>query len=152
MTAVISTDRPKSVRNRCVIELFGGVFFVVTLLFGLLSGCRVFLSQDWVRSLPFSFKIKLIDGPIVAEFNYKLFNHLFCDQFFLSIWKIASPLCTMCTGTNENTKHLIFEWVNIQNLWKILCSAIKFDIQSKHIVIGLCLEYNEKVSIFNKMI
>ena len=27
-------DFPKSVRNRCVIEVFGGVFYVVTLLFG----------------------------------------------------------------------------------------------------------------------
>ena len=34
MTAVTPTDRPKSVRNRCVIEVFGGVFYVVTLLFG----------------------------------------------------------------------------------------------------------------------
>ena len=34
MTAVTPTDRPKSVRNCCVIKVFGGVFFyVVTLLF-----------------------------------------------------------------------------------------------------------------------
>ena len=26
MTVVTQTDRPKSVRNRCVIEVFGGVF------------------------------------------------------------------------------------------------------------------------------
>ena len=29
------TDRPKSVRNRCVIEGISGVFCVVTLLFGI---------------------------------------------------------------------------------------------------------------------
>ena len=33
MTAVTPTDRPKSVQNRCVIQVFGGVFYVVTLLF-----------------------------------------------------------------------------------------------------------------------
>ena len=33
VTAVTPTDRPKSVRNRCVIEVFGGFFHVVTLLF-----------------------------------------------------------------------------------------------------------------------
>ena len=33
MTAVTPTDLPKSVRNRCVIEVFGSVFYVVTLLF-----------------------------------------------------------------------------------------------------------------------
>ena len=32
VTAVTPTDRPKSVRNRCVIEVFGGVFYVVTFL------------------------------------------------------------------------------------------------------------------------
>ena len=31
MAVVTPTDRPKSVRNRCVIELFGGVVCVVTL-------------------------------------------------------------------------------------------------------------------------
>ena len=33
MAVVTPTDRPKSVRNRCVIELFCGVVFVVTLPF-----------------------------------------------------------------------------------------------------------------------
>ena len=28
VTAVIPTDRPKSVRNRCVIKVFGGVFML----------------------------------------------------------------------------------------------------------------------------
>ena len=28
MTAVTPTDRPKSVRNRCVIKVFGGVFLL----------------------------------------------------------------------------------------------------------------------------
>ena len=41
LTAVTSTDRPKSVCNRCVIEGFGGVF-VVTTLFGFFFGCRGF--------------------------------------------------------------------------------------------------------------
>ena len=29
VTVVTPTDRPKSVRNRCVIELFGGVFVLL---------------------------------------------------------------------------------------------------------------------------
>ena len=33
VTAVTPTDRPKSVCNRCVIEVFGGVFYVFTMLF-----------------------------------------------------------------------------------------------------------------------
>ena len=97
-------------------------------------------------------KIKLIDDPLVSEFNYKLLNNLLCNRLFLSKWKNTSPLCTMCPDTIENTKHLIFECLNIQNIWKILSAAIRFDIQWKHIVIGFCLEYNEKVSIFNNII
>ena len=39
---VTLTDRPKSARNRCVIEVFGGVFCVVTLLLGFSCRCRGF--------------------------------------------------------------------------------------------------------------
>ena len=37
---VTATDSPKLVRNRCVIEVFGGVFCVLKLLFGFFSACR----------------------------------------------------------------------------------------------------------------
>ena len=40
--AVTPTDRPKSVCNRCVIEVFGGVFCVVTLLLGFFRRWRGF--------------------------------------------------------------------------------------------------------------
>ena len=39
---VTPTDRPLSVRNRCVIEVLGGVVCVVTLLFGLFCRFRGF--------------------------------------------------------------------------------------------------------------
>ena len=39
VTAITPTDRPKSVRNCCVIEVFGGVFYVVTMLFGIFCVC-----------------------------------------------------------------------------------------------------------------
>ena len=45
MTAVTPTDRPKSVRNRYVIKVFGGVFYVVTLLFVFFFGCRGFFHR-----------------------------------------------------------------------------------------------------------
>ena len=68
MTAVTPTDRPKSVRYRCVIEVFGGVFYVVTMLFGFFCGCMgvchrtesdlfLFVLQGLVYSMPqYSFK------------------------------------------------------------------------------------------------
>ena len=41
---VTPNERPKSVRNRCVIEVFGGVF-VVTLLLGFFCGCSGFCQR-----------------------------------------------------------------------------------------------------------
>ena len=50
VTAVIPTDRPKSVRNCCVIELFCGVFLLLWLrAFSVVKGC---LSYSCIRSLP----------------------------------------------------------------------------------------------------
>ena len=39
VTSVTPTDRPKSVRNRCVIKVFWWRFYVVTMLFGISCGC-----------------------------------------------------------------------------------------------------------------
>ena len=96
-------------------------------------------------------KIKLVDDPIVAEFNYKLLNNLLNNRLYLSKWKHTSPFCNTCPGIIENTRHLIFECANVQNIWKILGVIINFDIQWKHVVIGFCLESNEKVSILNNI-
>ena len=52
MTVVSSTDRPKSVRNRCVMEVFGGIL-CCPLVFEFSVGIGV-LSKDWVRSPSFS--------------------------------------------------------------------------------------------------
>ena len=43
MAVVTPTDRPKSVRNRCVIELFCGVVCVVTLPFDISVGVGAFV-------------------------------------------------------------------------------------------------------------
>ena len=44
LVAVAQTDRPKSVCNRCVIKVFGGVLCVVTLLFGFSVSVRAFVT------------------------------------------------------------------------------------------------------------
>ena len=41
VAVVTPSNRPKSVRNRCVIEIFGGVF-VLMLLPGFFCGCKGF--------------------------------------------------------------------------------------------------------------
>ena len=48
MAVVTPIDRPKSIRNRCVIEHFGGVFAFFTLLFRIV----------WYRGLAMSLHLK----------------------------------------------------------------------------------------------
>ena len=43
MTAVTQTDRPKSVRNSCEIEVLGSVFNVVTFVFGFFCDVGAFV-------------------------------------------------------------------------------------------------------------
>ena len=52
MTVVTPTDRPKSVRNYCVIEIFGGVFVLsLCCIFVIFRWCKGFSTLDLVRSL-----------------------------------------------------------------------------------------------------
>ena len=44
MTAVTPTDRPKSVRNRCVIKVFGGVFMLSRCFLDCSVGVGVFFT------------------------------------------------------------------------------------------------------------
>ena len=55
VAVVTSTDRPKSVRNRCLIELFCGVVCVFTLPFWHFRGCRGFCHRTESDLLLFVF-------------------------------------------------------------------------------------------------
>ena len=53
MVVVAPPDSPKVVRDRCVIEVVGGVFFFVTLLFGFFWECRGFFHGTESDLFPF---------------------------------------------------------------------------------------------------
>ena len=53
LVAVVTPTDPKSVRNRCVVEVFGGVFVLSRCFWDFSVGVGSFVI-DWVRSLPFS--------------------------------------------------------------------------------------------------
>ena len=57
---VTPTDCPTSVCNCCVIEVFGGVFCVVTLLFGFFCRCRGFSHRIESDIFLFLFIIKTL--------------------------------------------------------------------------------------------
>ena len=69
MTVVSPTDRPKSVRNRCVIDVFGGVF-VLSHCFLDLSVGEGALSLYSVRSLPFSLSINRMSDSTSTIKNF----------------------------------------------------------------------------------
>ena len=80
VAVVTPTDRPKSVRNRCVIEVFGGgVFCVDTLRFGISVGVGVF--------------VKGLSQIFFSTCTYILMNifvlYLSTDQWF--IWYANVP-------------------------------------------------------------
>ena len=65
---VTPNDRPKSVRNRCVIENFGGVLVLPRcfLIFSVIVGL---LSLDWVRSRPFFLQFFQYGMPFARSIN-----------------------------------------------------------------------------------
>ena len=67
MTVVTPTDRPKSVRNRCVIEVFGGVFVssFSFRIFWWYRGFDIGLSQ-------ISFFFSLLIQTAIKEFSWTL--------------------------------------------------------------------------------
>ena len=69
LVVVIPTDRPKSVRSRCVIERFDDVF-VLSLKFKFLI-VWVLLSPDWVRYFPFSLYNMLIQKYLTECYKDK---------------------------------------------------------------------------------
>ena len=60
MTAVTPTERPKSVRNRCVIEVLVAIFYVVKLLFGFFCECRGFCHRIESDLFPFLLMLRLM--------------------------------------------------------------------------------------------
>ena len=93
MALVTSTDRPKSVRNRCLIELFCGVVCVVTLPFWHFFWCRGFCHRT--ESDLFLFLLATSEMP----------NHIstsFCCWWgWLIIWWFLSILGHRIKGQGQ---------------------------------------------------
>ena len=79
VTVVTPTDRPKSVRNRCVIGYFGCVFCVVTLLFGFFWRFRAFIIELSQISSFFSYKDPKY-GLNIIFYNRRQYS-VFCILF-----------------------------------------------------------------------
>ena len=90
LAVVTPTDRPKSVRIRCLIELFCGVVCVVTLPFWHFCWCRGFCHRTVSDLLLFVFK-----PDRVSYSAYVLFLNLFHHICFICLPQTWS--CVVCT-------------------------------------------------------
>ena len=98
-------------------------------------------------------KIKHISDPNIAEFNYKLLHNILNNNYLVSKWKPNFDMnCRFCHAQIENTKHLIYECDNEQNIWFVLGDIYGFRIQWKHVVVGFYLEDNMKIRLLNFII
>ena len=108
MTVVAQYDRPKLVRNRCVIERF-----VASLCYFdyALYVVYVYLSYDGVRSLPFSLKKKWKD-PGIGDYHLKYFfsniipwTKIYLILIFLRMKDIIARMTATCPFSNlrQNT-------------------------------------------------
>ena len=82
MTAVTPTDRPKSVRNSCVIKVFGGVFMLSRCFLDCSVGVGVFVTGLSQISSFFSLYIK---PPAIVKVNL-LFHELLPFTFKFRFW------------------------------------------------------------------
>lgn len=73
-------------------------------------------------------KNKNIKDKALAEFNYKLLNNLLCNNLLVSKWN--KNITAKCKQYNEieNSKHLIFDCVNVEQNWKAASECLNFDI------------------------
>ena len=84
----------------------------------------------------YSCKIKDFKDKHIAEFSYKLFNNILCNNAYVSKWKKdIKNECTHCKQI-ETIKHLIYECDNVKNIWNIVSSYLSFEVKWKHIVVG----------------
>ena len=86
VAVVTPTDRPKSVRNRCLIELFCGVVFVVALPFWHFCWCRGFCHRTGSDLLLF-----VLTNSKVSYKSRVCFQHAKHVQTFYLIWYCLVP-------------------------------------------------------------
>ena len=107
--------------------------------------------EDWIDI--YSCKISSPVDKKISEFNYKLLNNILCNNFFLKKCKLTdSDLCIHCNNCVENSKHLIFECILVQNIWEFISQILHFTIRWKHIIVGFYHEKNSKTCFYNDFI
>ena len=94
-------------------------------------------------------KVKKMNVKKLAEFNYKLLNGtLPCGQILCKWIGNISSNCTVC-GVTEDHKHMLFECVKVNYIWKLFSNCCGIDVQWKHIIIGYYENLNKATRYVN---
>ena len=93
VAVVTPTERPKSVRDRCLIELFCGVVCAFTLPFWHFRGCWGFCHRTESDLLLFVFKFCLHASKLVIV-SFFVSDHRFCARFAAILCRKKKNLCT----------------------------------------------------------
>ena len=77
-TAIVTpTDRPKSVRSRCVIEVFGGVFVLSRCFFVFFCRCRGFCHRTESDLFLFLIQTPLVSVDLIGKKNQVILELFF---------------------------------------------------------------------------
>ena len=120
VAVVTPTDRPKSVRNRCVIELFCGVVYVVTLPFLYFCWCMGFCHRTESDLFLFLFQVfflifitdlfslhKIIcmpaAPPVSLDDVISRFRSMYLVQYYVIVIAEDNPIKLLHFDVNDNT-------------------------------------------------
>jgi hypothetical protein len=97
----------------------------------------------------YKYKVKLMPIKQLAEFNYKVLSGTLPCGKNLSKWiKDIPPLCKICNVT-EDMKHMLYDCVNVRDIWICIGNKMKVDMKWKHIVVGYFLYQNSITKVLN---
>ena len=91
---------------------------------------------ETLRNAVYWQKIRKINVPKLAEFNFKLLHNIVpCGKVIHKWQNYVSENCEFC-GKIETTKHMLFDCPRVIDIWKMINNHINLMVTWKHILCG----------------
>ena len=99
-------------------------------------------------SKAFGYLYKFVKNTILQEFQYKFYQDILVNNYWLSKWKIKdNSYCLYCKNVDETIMHLFWECPTISAFWRI--SQLKiFEKLHHHLEKKDVIMFNENVLIY----
>ena len=96
-------------------------------------------------------KLKEIKEVKLKEFNFKLLHNIVPCGKILSKWK--ANILEKCDACNEieTTKHMLFDCLRVNSIWKKISDLLKFNIKWENVIIGIPIvnEIRSEILFYN---